>query len=83
MDGFERKILVDRWVKEQKLAKIWLIGGFERQILVDGWVQEQKLVDGWVWAENFGRWMGGSAKPQIEHMYPPKYQVPPPGVARK
>ena len=61
------KKLVDRW--------------FWRQTLVDGWVQEQKLakkmVDGWVWAENFNRWMGGSAKPQIEHMYPPKYQVPP------
>ena len=57
MDGFERKILVDGWVQEQKLAK--------------------KFVDGSVWAENFGRWMGGSAKPQIEHMYPPKYQVPP------
>ena len=27
----------------------------------------------------FGRWMDGSAKPQIEHMYPPKYQVPPRG----
>ena len=37
----------------------------------------KKLVDGWVWAESFGRWIGGSAKPQIEHMYPSKYQVPP------
>ena len=54
MDGFERKILVDRLVHEEKLAK-----------------------DGWEWTENFGRWMGGSAKPQIEHIYPPKYQVPP------
>ena len=35
------------------------------------------MVDGWVWAENFGRWIDGSAKPQIEHMYLPKYQVPP------
>ena len=64
LDGWEKKTMV----------------GFERQILVDRWVQEQKLakqlVDGWVWAESFGRCMGGSAKTQIELMYPPKYQVP-------
>ena len=35
MDGFERKILVDRGVQEQKLAKKWQMDGFERQILVD------------------------------------------------
>ena len=39
------------------------------------------MVNEWVWAESFGRWMGGSAEPQIEHMYLPKYQVPPPWVA--
>ena len=59
MDGFKRKILVDKWVHEQKLAKNLQIGWFDCQILVDGWVQEsklakKKLVDGWVYAENFG-----------------------------
>ena len=43
----------------------------------------KKKVGGWEWTENFGRWMGGSAKPQIEHMYPFKYQVPPPGYQNK
>ena len=52
---------VKLWVQEIKLAKNWYIGGFERQILVDGSVQEQKL-------GKSGRWMDGSAKPQIEHM---------------
>ena len=79
MDGFERRILVDRWVQEQELAKncrwmglsvkFWQIDEFKSN--------GKKLIDGWVWVESFGRQMDGSAKPQIEHMYPPKYQVPP------
>ena len=27
--------------------------------------------------QTIGTWMGGSARPKIEHMYPPKHYVPP------
>ena len=58
--------------------------------LVHEWVEEEKIstrtfyllkksVHGWVCGGRDGTWVGGFPRVEIDHRYPAKYQVPPPG----